>query len=54
MFQLLLGYLQAPWENRSKSYLNFNALWDPKCLQILLQKCTIHIKICVPVLALKG
>ena len=36
MFRPLLGHLQAPWENRSKSYLYFNALWDPKCLQIIL------------------
>jgi len=34
MFRPLLGHLQALWENRSKSYLHFNALWDPKCLQI--------------------
>jgi len=23
-----IGHLQALWENRSKSYLYFNALWD--------------------------
>ena len=42
MFRPLLGHLQALWENRSKSYLYFNALWDPKCLQILLYECEIH------------
>ena len=30
----LLGHLQALWENRSKSYLYLNALWDPKCTEI--------------------
>ena len=40
MFRPLLGHLQALWENRSKSYLYFNALWDPKCLQIVFN---IHI-----------
>jgi len=35
MFRPLLGHLQALWENRSKIYLYFNALWDPKCLQIV-------------------
>jgi len=30
MFRHLLGHLQALWENRSKSYLYFNALWDHK------------------------
>ena len=29
MFRPLLGHLQALWKNRSKSYLYFNALWDP-------------------------
>ena len=42
MFQPLLGHLQALWENWSKSYLYFNALWDPKCLQIVLQECKIY------------
>jgi len=42
MFRPLLGYLQALWENRSKSGLHFNALWDPKCLQIVLYECEIH------------
>ena len=42
MFRSLLGCLQALWENRSKSYLYFNALWDPKCLQIVFQECKIH------------
>jgi len=32
MFRHLLGHLQALWENRSKNYLYFNALWDPKCI----------------------
>ena len=54
----LLGHPQALCENRSKSYLYFNALWDPKCLQIILQECKIHkfvyIEIYVTVLALKG
>ena len=58
MFRLLLGYLQALWENRSKNYLYFDALCDPKCLQIVLQECKIHkfvySEICVTVLALKG
>jgi len=36
MFRPLLGHLQALWENRSNSYLHFNALWDPKCLQVVL------------------
>ena len=35
MFRPLLGHLQAIWENRSKNYLYLNALWDPKCLQIV-------------------
>ena len=42
MFRPLLGHLQGLWENRSKRCLRFNALWDPKCLQILLQECKIH------------
>ena len=29
MFRHLLGHLQALWENRSKSYIHFNALWGP-------------------------
>ena len=53
MFQPLLGHLQALWENRSKSYLYFNALWDPKCLQIVLYDCKIYkfvyVVICVKV-----
>jgi len=57
MFRPLLGHLQALWENRSQSYLYFSALWDPKCLQIVLQECKIHkfryIKVSVAVLALK-
>ena len=32
MFRPLLGYLQALWENRSKNYLYFNALWDPNTI----------------------
>jgi len=42
MFRPLLGHLQALWENRSKSYLYFNALWDPKCLQTVLYECEIN------------
>ena len=57
MFRPLLGHLQALWENRSKSYLYFNALWDPRCLQIVLYECEIHkfvwIGIYVAVSALK-
>ena len=34
IFRPLLGHLQALWENRSKSYLYFNALRDPKCTEI--------------------
>ena len=56
MFRPLLGHLQALWENRSKGYLYFNALWDSKCLQNVLYKCEIrkfaHIGICVAVSAL--
>jgi len=58
MFRPLLDHLQALWENRSKSYLYFNVLWDPKCLQIVLYEYEIHkfvyIGICVVVSALKG
>ena len=58
MFRPLLGHLQTLWKNGSKSYLYFNALWDPKCSQIVLQECKIHkfvyIEICVTVLELKG
>jgi len=58
MFRPLLGHLQALWENRSKSNLYFNALWDPKCLQIVLYECEVHkfvyIGICVAVSALYG
>jgi len=57
MFQPSLGHLQIIWENRSKSYLYFNELWDRKCLQILLYECEMHkfvyIGICVAVSALK-
>ena len=42
IFRPALGNLQALWENRSKSYLYFNALWDPKCLQIVLYYCKMH------------
>jgi len=53
MFRPLLGHLQTLWVNRSKSYLYFNALWVPKCLQIVLYECDIHkfvnIGICVAV-----
>ena len=58
MFRPLLDHLQALWENRSKSYLYFNVLWDPKCLQIVLYEYEIHkfvyIGICGVVSALKG
>ena len=47
MFRPLWGHLQALWENRSKSYLYFNALWDPKCLQIVLQECEIYKFVCI-------
>ena len=30
MFRLLLGHLQVVWENGSKSYLYYDALWNPK------------------------
>ena len=57
MFRPLLGHVQALWENRSKSFLYSNALWDPKCLQIVSCDCKIHkfvcIVICVTVSALK-
>ena len=57
MFRHLLGHLQALWENRSKSYLFFNASWDPKCLEIVLYECEIsrfvYIGICIAVSALK-
>jgi len=42
MFRPLLGHLQALWENRSKRYLYFNALWDPKCLQIVLYDTVVY------------
>ena len=42
MFRPLLGQLQALWENRSKSYLYFSAMWDPKYLQIVLHECEIQ------------
>jgi len=42
MFRLLLSHLQAFWENRSNIYLYFNALWDPKFLEIVLQECKIN------------
>ena len=51
------GSSSGPLRNRSKNYLYFNALRDPKCLQIILQECKIHefvyIRIYVTVLALK-
>jgi len=42
MFRPLLGHLQALQENRSKRCLCFNALWNPKCLQIFVTRmwCT--------------
>ena len=33
MFRPSLGHLQVLWENKSKSYLYFNALWNPKILK---------------------
>ena len=58
MFRPLFGHLQVLWENRSKSYLYFNASWDPICLRIVLYECEIqkfvYIEICVAVSALKG
>jgi len=42
MFRPLFGRLQAVWENRSKSYLYFNALRDPKCLMIVLYEWEIQ------------
>jgi len=42
MFRPLLRRLQALSENTPRSSLYFNALWDPKCLQLLLQGCKIH------------
>ena len=36
------GHPQALQEDRSKGCLCFIALWDPKCFQVLLQKCKIH------------
>jgi len=47
MFQPLLGHLHSLWENRSKNYLYFNALLDPKCLQIVLYECGIHKFVCI-------
>ena len=35
MFRPFSGHLQALWENRYKSYLYFNAMWDPKCCKHL-------------------
>jgi len=53
-----IGSSSGPLRNRSKSYLYFNALKDPKCLQIILQECKIYefvyIMIYVTVLALKS
>ena len=58
MFRPILSHLQALWENRFKSHLYFNALWDPKCLQIVLHECEItlyiYIGICVAISAIKG
>ena len=42
MFRTLLGHFKALWGNISKSYLYFNALSDPKCLQIVLYEREIH------------
>jgi len=38
----LIGSSSGPLRNRSNIYLYFNALWDPKCLQTILQECKIH------------
>jgi len=43
-FRPLLGHFKALWENRSKSYLYFNALWDPKCF--LCEALLIEIHAC--------
>jgi len=37
-----IGSSSGPLRNRSKNYLYFNALRDPKCLQIILHECKIH------------
>ena len=42
MFRPLLCRVQALSENTFKGSLYFNALWEPKCLQFLLQGCKIH------------
>jgi len=36
MFRCLLGHLQVLWENRSKNCLCFDALCEPKSLQIVV------------------
>ena len=55
---IFIGSSSGPLKNTSKSYLYFNALWDLKCLQIMLQECKIYefvyIRICVTVLALES
>jgi len=37
-----IGSSSGLLRNRSKNYLYFSALWDPKCLQIILQKCKVY------------
>jgi len=59
MFPPLLGHPQPSEKTDPRAlYLYFNVLWDPKCLQIILQECKIHkfvyIKIFVTALTLKG
>ena len=41
VFRPLLGHLQALWEDISMIYLNINALFDSKRLQIVLYECEI-------------
>jgi len=43
MFWPLLCHLKAIWENRSRTYLYFSALWDPNCLHVIWQYCKMHI-----------
>jgi hypothetical protein len=53
MFRPLLGHLQALKENRSKSNLYLNTLWDPKCLQIVLYECETYVFVFVYVITLR-
>jgi len=58
MFRPLVGHLQVLWETDPRAIYTFNALRDPKCLQIILQECkiyeSVYIKIYVTVLDLKS